>query len=272
MANPRALDKRRKSIKNIRKITRTMELIATARFKKAMDRASAATAYTHRITQLVTDLTPSGPRGAAIRCSRSARRCNKRDAAGADRQPRLVRRLQRQRRPRGRRMRWERAARPKCPNCRLEVAGKRGIAAFKFRGLPVDQSLHPLRGQAGVRRSRRDRQPLPRRVRDRQARSARRRLHASSSASPGSRSRSRRCCRWARSARPTRRSEDRRAAPTCDVRVPAVAREHSGRGRADELQGEALQVLPRLGGERADRPHGGDEERHRKRRRSDQAI
>ena len=46
MANARALDKRRKSIRNIRKITRTMELIATARFKKAMDRATAATAYT----------------------------------------------------------------------------------------------------------------------------------------------------------------------------------------------------------------------------------
>jgi hypothetical protein len=40
MAKARALDKRRKSIRNIRKITRTMELIATARFKKAMDRAT----------------------------------------------------------------------------------------------------------------------------------------------------------------------------------------------------------------------------------------
>ena len=38
MANIRELDKRRKSVRNIRKITRTMELIATARFKKAMDR------------------------------------------------------------------------------------------------------------------------------------------------------------------------------------------------------------------------------------------
>ena len=60
MANPRQLDKRRKSVKNIRKITRTMELIATARFKKAMDRASAATAYTDRVTQLVSDLMKSG--------------------------------------------------------------------------------------------------------------------------------------------------------------------------------------------------------------------
>ncbi|TWT39775.1 ATP synthase F1 subunit gamma [Blastopirellula retiformator] len=59
MANPRALDKRRKSVRNIRKITRTMELIATARYKQAMDRAAAATAYTDRITQIVKDLTSS---------------------------------------------------------------------------------------------------------------------------------------------------------------------------------------------------------------------
>src|SRR5438876_10889661 len=60
MAKARALDKRRKAIRNIRKITRTMELIATARFKKAMDRAAAATAYTRRITALVKDLANAG--------------------------------------------------------------------------------------------------------------------------------------------------------------------------------------------------------------------
>jgi F-type H+-transporting ATPase subunit gamma len=37
-----------------------MELIATARFKKAMDRAAAATDYTKRITQIVQDLANSG--------------------------------------------------------------------------------------------------------------------------------------------------------------------------------------------------------------------
>ena len=60
MAKARTLDKRRGSIRNIRKITRTMELIANARFKKAMDRATSATAYTNRITQLVADLCQSG--------------------------------------------------------------------------------------------------------------------------------------------------------------------------------------------------------------------
>ncbi len=60
MANIRQLDKRRKSVKNVRKITRTMELIATARFKKAMDRAAAATDYTKRITSIVQDIAKSG--------------------------------------------------------------------------------------------------------------------------------------------------------------------------------------------------------------------
>ena len=60
MANARALDKRRKSIRNIKKITRTMELIATARFKKAMDRATSANDYTKRITAVVSDLARAG--------------------------------------------------------------------------------------------------------------------------------------------------------------------------------------------------------------------
>jgi RNA polymerase sigma factor (sigma-70 family) len=48
MANLRLLVNRRKAVRNIRKITRTMKLIATARFKKAMDRAAAAEAYTRK--------------------------------------------------------------------------------------------------------------------------------------------------------------------------------------------------------------------------------
>src|SRR5712691_7908330 len=59
MANTRALVKRRKAIRNIRKITRTMELIATARFKKAMDRATEADAFTRKIAELAADLSAS---------------------------------------------------------------------------------------------------------------------------------------------------------------------------------------------------------------------
>lgn len=59
MANTRALVKRRKAVRNIKKITRTMELIATARFKKAFDRASEAAAYTRKIAELTADLSAS---------------------------------------------------------------------------------------------------------------------------------------------------------------------------------------------------------------------
>src|SRR5437879_4654768 len=59
MAKTRALVTRRKAIRNIRKITRTMELIATARFKKAMDRAVEADAFTRKIAELAADLAAS---------------------------------------------------------------------------------------------------------------------------------------------------------------------------------------------------------------------
>src|SRR5437899_2045682 len=48
MASTRELVKRRKAIRNIRKITRTMELIATAQFKKALDRATQAEELANR--------------------------------------------------------------------------------------------------------------------------------------------------------------------------------------------------------------------------------
>ncbi len=59
MAKTRVLVKRRKAVRNIRKITRTMELIATARFKKALDRASEAQAYTQKIAEMAADLSAS---------------------------------------------------------------------------------------------------------------------------------------------------------------------------------------------------------------------
>jgi F-type H+-transporting ATPase subunit gamma len=56
MAKARAIVKRRKAVQNIRKITRTMQLIATARFQGALGRATAARPYTERITELVEQL------------------------------------------------------------------------------------------------------------------------------------------------------------------------------------------------------------------------
>src|SRR5688572_28550768 len=136
MANPRALDKRRKSIRNIRKITRTMELIATAKFKKAMDRAIAATAYTKKITEVVAGLAKAGltvshplleshpeTKNATLMILTANRGlCGGYNGsvmrAGLARLEELKRTV---------------------PQVRAEVSGKRGLAGFKFRKLTVDE-------------------------------------------------------------------------------------------------------------------------------------
>jgi F-type H+-transporting ATPase subunit gamma len=56
MANRRVLVKRRKAVRNIHKITRTMQLIATARFQAALNRAVAIRPYTQKLAELVADL------------------------------------------------------------------------------------------------------------------------------------------------------------------------------------------------------------------------
>jgi F-type H+-transporting ATPase subunit gamma len=138
MPNPRLLDKRRKSIKNIRKITRTMELIARAKFKKAMDRASAASAYTERMTKLVRDLMASGVevnhpllevREKTEHATLLVLTGNRGLCGGFNGN------LQR-----AGFHHWQ-ELKEQVPNCRLEVAGKRGIAAFKFRGIPANTTF-----------------------------------------------------------------------------------------------------------------------------------
>ncbi|MBI4580052.1 MAG: ATP synthase F1 subunit gamma [Planctomycetes bacterium] len=60
MAKARAIGKRRKAVQNIRKITRTMQLIATARFQSAYSRAMATKPYVENITRLVEELSRAG--------------------------------------------------------------------------------------------------------------------------------------------------------------------------------------------------------------------
>jgi len=138
MANARALDKRRKSVRNIRKITRTMELIATARFKKAMDRATAGTAYTARISAVVSDLANAGlevshplleareAKGQALLLVLTANRglCGGYNSNVLKHATTELRNL-----------------RGTYESTRLEVAGKRGIGSLKFRGEEPDESF-----------------------------------------------------------------------------------------------------------------------------------
>jgi F-type H+-transporting ATPase subunit gamma len=56
MANRREIVKRRQAVRNIRKITRTMQLIATARYQKAYKRASATKPYSEKLGEMVGNL------------------------------------------------------------------------------------------------------------------------------------------------------------------------------------------------------------------------
>ena len=144
MAKARALDKRRKSIRNIRKITRTMELIATARYKKAMDRATAATAYTKRITQVVADLAHAGlevshplleahdKNERAILLVLTANRGLCGGYNGAVFRAAVAR--------------YE-ELKQAFPHMDVEVAGKRGIAAAKFRKVHLAQAYTQFNDQ-----------------------------------------------------------------------------------------------------------------------------
>jgi F-type H+-transporting ATPase subunit gamma len=138
MAKARALDRRRKSIRNIRKITRTMELISTARFKRAMDRALAAVAYTRRISALVGHLSRAGlevshpllePRDEPRRAILLVLTGNRGLCAGYNSS---IMRLAHARLEELRRS---------VPEVRLEVSGKRGISAFRFRKVAIDEQF-----------------------------------------------------------------------------------------------------------------------------------
>ncbi|MGB7157469.1 MAG: ATP synthase F1 subunit gamma [Tepidisphaeraceae bacterium] len=56
MAKARAIVKRRKAVRNIRKITKTMQMIATAKFQKSLKRAVGTKPYTMKLRELVREL------------------------------------------------------------------------------------------------------------------------------------------------------------------------------------------------------------------------
>ncbi len=56
MAKARAIVKRRKAVRNIKKITKTMQMIATAKFQKSLKRAVGTKPYTLKVRELVHEL------------------------------------------------------------------------------------------------------------------------------------------------------------------------------------------------------------------------
>jgi F-type H+-transporting ATPase subunit gamma len=59
MAKARAIVKRRKAVRNIKKITKTMQMIATAKFQKSLKRAVATKPYSRKVRELVAELAKS---------------------------------------------------------------------------------------------------------------------------------------------------------------------------------------------------------------------
>lgn len=138
MAKTRVLVKRRKAIRNIRKITRTMELIATARFKKALDRAVEAEAYTRKIAELAADLsaTVTEIKHPLLEAREQVRNtlllviCSNRGLCGGYNGSIL-----REANLRIRQIRTESVP------LHLELSGKRAITFFRFQGVPADSTF-----------------------------------------------------------------------------------------------------------------------------------
>lgn len=136
MGKSKVLDRRRRSVRNIRKITRTMELISTARFKRAMDRAAAGSAFADRLTALLGHLAASGTEVAhPLLDARAERRravllvltSNRGLCGGYNSAVMRLAVLQRTK------------LQEEYAKLSVEVSGKRGVSAFKFRKLPVDE-------------------------------------------------------------------------------------------------------------------------------------
>ena len=56
MAKGRELKGRIRSVENTRKITRTMEMVATSKMKRAQDRVVAARPYANSLTEVIANL------------------------------------------------------------------------------------------------------------------------------------------------------------------------------------------------------------------------
>lgn len=137
MAKTRAIVKRRKAIRNIRKITRTMELIATARFKKAFDRAVEAEAYTRKIAELAADLSanaanithPLLEKRSEVKHVLVLVICSNRGLCGGYNAAIL-----REATTRIRQVQAEKLG------LHLELSGKRAIAYYRYQGVPAEKT------------------------------------------------------------------------------------------------------------------------------------
>lgn len=142
MAKARAIAGRRKAVNNIRKITRTMQLIATARYQQSLGRAVGARPYTDKITELVEQVSQAGGtiEHALLRKNESADReamlliTSNRGLCGGY-NANLIRSA----------MTLHRSVESRSRQCDLYVVGKKGVNYFKFMRRPLTQSYSQLK-------------------------------------------------------------------------------------------------------------------------------
>ncbi len=132
MAQIREIKKRIKAVGNIQRITKTMQMIATARFKSALDRTSATKPYTEKVRSLVTELAtnagniehplfnspdPSPGKELVLVLTSQRGLCGAFNSSVLRKAMKYIRRLDDQ--------------------AVLEVVGKKGLGFFKFAGRPI---------------------------------------------------------------------------------------------------------------------------------------
>ncbi len=140
MAKARAIVKRRKAVRNIRKITQTMQLIATARYQKCLQRATASKPYTEKITEMIQTLAglesvdhrllePNEGVGTSVMLTISANRglCGAYNAA-------VLRAA----------LHHRKTLREQEITPRIEMVGKKGINYFRFLGVELAETIRDV--------------------------------------------------------------------------------------------------------------------------------
>lgn len=142
MAKPRELRRRIRSVENTRQITRTMEMVATSKLKRATDRVVATRPYAHALAGVIGDLyTPElaerfpllrRPAGAVRRVALVAITSNRGLAGGFN--ANLIRMT------RGRIVELERED----AEVELHQIGRKGIGFFRYTGRAMARSIDDI--------------------------------------------------------------------------------------------------------------------------------
>ena len=146
MASPREIKTRIASVKNTKKITRTMEMVSTAKSKKASDRVNASQPYARKIQELVSSLSSLS----AVVHSPFLRIADKEKTVGLlvitgnrglcggynNNTIKLAKRRIAQLEAEGKK-------------CKVYVVGKKGISAFKYAGIDTEGTFTHIDDKSG---------------------------------------------------------------------------------------------------------------------------